>query len=497
MVSRWHLGLTLSSVQEGWVRRTYSDRSWARVRAGAWLPAASSGVWLRQAFRFRKSLWNDLFMETDSLPAGTRVMVNGADLGVLPAGRSVRIAAQVRSGANTLFVVYPPLSRRIARVPVIALKAVSRSSGKLRPLVTLKSWRMREERVTAEVPESWLKSSESRGWRIIVPCPPSANDDWLPRSAYCAKAVLDVPSYWGRRKMSAFFHEIPGEPAVYFNGVRLVERLVSPARLDLSGRVKYNGRDTLCLVYSSPPAAGADVAGRGIVALRWDPSIPAPRIPPGSTLLYEIAPASFQEGVRRAFLYAAQILESSAVPFDMAWCERGHAPFPVLGPPDSLLLPAPPSRAGAGAEAGAGRPPALFLVAAAWSASPFGQSERQDALNEAARIVGNLKEDALKAAGMRTQTQKDVALWIATQPTAGRKTGTVANSLLADFSRNTTRFAKNHGARVIPAFDVFRSALRRQRRWPARPDFSDQEGVLTPHGSYFLALTLLDTFSLP
>ena len=52
-------------------------------------------------------------------------------------------------------------------------------------------------------------------------------------------------------------------------------------------------------------------------------------------------------------------------------------------------------------------------------------------------------------------------------------------------------------SRPVPVFDVFNSALRRQRLWPARPVLSDGAGALTPVGAYLTALIILDTLAQP
>ncbi len=88
-------------------------------------------------------------------------------------------------------------------------------------------------------------------------------------------------------------------------------------------------------------------------------------------------------------------------------------------------------------------------------------------------------------------------VWLVTAPPAGRSMRTPGNSRLGDFNKDVAELAGRRGAKVLPVFDVFRSALRRQRRWPARANLADDAGRLTPHGSYLMALVLLDSFSLP
>ncbi len=468
LVAHWHLGSAARSAREGWLRREYNDRTWGRARAGEWLPRAKAGLWIRNAFQFKKHLWKEFIMAPIDLPPGARMFINSTELRVLPTEADLSLFAYLRAGTNILVLVYPPLESRAYKVPLISLHAVSRSTEKQYSLGTLKTWRIRRERIESEIPVEWLKSSNTIAWRALSQ-PPTIRDDWLPDTPYCLKAVLEVPYFWRKRELAAFLHDIPGEPAVYMNGVRLVDRLTTPARIDLKGHMKFNGKDTLCLVYESLPSGQGGKDGRwGMVAVRWSSSVRAPQVPPGSALLYKGAIGGNQEGVAQALRYVSQVLEVSATPFTLSWAEMedGVVSGAGYGP---MVVPAETHG----------------LVAAVWSASPFREADRAVARRAVAGWCGRFRAEAQRP------------VWLVTPPTAGRRVSSVTNTRLLVHNKELRDLASNCGAKIIPVYDVCRSALRRQKRWPARPAFSDTSGHLTAHGSYLMALAILDTLSLP
>jgi len=474
LVSHWHVGSAARSVREGWLKRVYSDRSWARIKAGTWLPRSSSGVWIRQAFQYRQHLWKDFIMAPIDLPPGTQMFVNGKEIDVLPTAADLSLGAYLRKGTNFLILVYPPLEENTVKVPEIALRAISRTGGKSRSLGSLTTWRVRRERIESKIPVAWLKNPFTAHWKTTVVHPLTTRDNWLPDAPYCLKAVLDVPHFWRKRSLAVLFHEIPGSPDVYLNGVRLVEKLSTPARIDLEDHMKFNGRDTLALVYSSLPESNDQAFGQwGIAAVRCyeqgSSSIPLPRFRSGATLLFKLALGAEQEGARQALRYVSQTLRVSATRFELSWAEAEDeiASGAVYGP---MLAPADHEVHG--------------LVAAVWSTSPFGETDRQA---------------ALLAARERCQQFRSVAsgqFWLVSPPTVGAKL-LATNTRVLLYNKDLGRVADACAAKIIPLHDVCRSALKAQRKWPARPKFSDMTGRLTVFGSYLMALAILDAFALP
>lgn len=473
-VSHWHVGSAARSVREGWLNRTYNDRSWARIKAGTWLPRSTSGVWIRQFFQYRQHLWKDFIMAPIDLPPGTQMFVNGKEVDVLPTAADLSLGAYLRKGTNFLILVYPPLEENTVKVPEIALRAISRTGGKSRSLGSLTTWRVRRERIESQIPVDWLKNPFTSNWKTTVAHPLTTRDNWLPDAPYCLKALLDVPHFWRKRNLAVFFHEIPGSPAVYLNGVQLAEKLSTPARIELKGHMKFNGRDTLALVYPSLPEPNGRAFGQwGIAAVRCyapgSSSIPLPQFRSGATLLFKPGFGADQEGARQALRYVSQALKVSATHFELSWAETEDeiASGAVYGP---MLAPADREVHG--------------LVAAVWSTSPFGEADRQA---------------ALLAARARCQQFRSTAsgqFWLVSPPTAGSKLG-ATNTRLQVYNRELGRAADACGAKIIPLYDVCRSALKARGKWPARPKLSDLTGQLTAFGSYLMALAILDAFAMP
>ena len=173
--------------------------------------------------------------------------------------------------------------------------------------------------------------------------------------------------------------------------------------------------------------------------------------------------------MQRATEYASEILAVSATSFVLSWEWEGDAAGPeVHGPYLDLDVVG---------ERG--------LAAAFWSATPFKEADREVAMKATEEWCTGVSGSS------------PGALWLVTPPTVGSRHGSVANTRLKAHGRELTRLAERIGARTIPFNDMCRSALRDQKREPTRPSFSDLSGVLTPHGSYLLALAILETLSLP
>ena len=484
LVSHWHVGTTVRSKAEGWERRMYNDRGWDRMKAGSILTKGESPVWLRQEFVLRKSLWRDILLDAPELPRGTMVFLNGTPAGVTVSissgtvfAEGVALSPAARSGTNVLCLVLPS-GPEGTTVPRVVLRAVARSSGRIRSPGQIGVWRAREDRIARAVPPEWLKAPDTSAWRFVADRPPVFEDGAIPPAPYCLKAVLDVPHFWRDRKPILYLHDIPGSPAVYLNGAPLTGRLSSPARFELNGRIRFNGRDVLCLVYDEPPRSMKGSAdGWGMAAIYWDEAVSHPRFLPGTTLYYDAVQETGQPGFRTALTYVKQVLATGTTPFDINW-----EPSPLSAGAEETVTSTSAGRLGA---EGKKAPYAFGLVAASWSASPFRAAERGPALKEAERICSSYR------------ARFPGVVWLVTQPTAGRKVTSSANASLLIYNRDMIRMAGSCGARAVPGFDVFRSALRRQRRWPARPDFTDSEGRMTPHGSYLLAIVILETMALP
>jgi hypothetical protein len=444
LVARSHVGSGLRSAREGWVRRSLPDRSWARLAPGRALPDARAGVWLRGAFAIGRA-WKarHVTLALAGLPEQSRIWLNGVELdpGAFAGGRAADVTAHVRIGTNQVAVA----ARPPAKAPTgIARVRVKGGSDRTLPLG---SWRVRADALTAEIPEDWLRAPHARGWRFALPRPLAAEDDWLPDAPVCLKAVLDFPREWKGRPVAVFLHEAHGEPALFVNGRRLAEGVRCPARVDLKGALAFDGFDTLCLVYRTPPRGPAGT--RPVVALRWDAVPPRPGVPEPARLAAELGGAADGPELRQALRLAAEIAAVSASPYALEWTDTATASGAVV---------------------------------AEWAVAPFGSP----ALATARRGTAQ-RASALAAAGLRT--------WIVAPPTAGTRPDASANLRIRDHNEKLRRDAERAGAGFVPVAEVFRSALRRSRRWRVQAVFSDDEGRLTPLGSFLAAATLLDTLA--
>jgi len=454
IAGHWHVGSLAQSCREGWALPGRIGAGWKVMRPGAAVPQADQGAWLRNRFYFRRSRWRNLLVEFRELDPRTRVLVNGALLEGAAPGTRIDLSRYLRKGANFLSVVLPACGKGEFRVPEASLWGET-SGGRARLAVKFKEWEFRKERIEPSMPQAWLKGGDTTAWRITVAAPPDASEAWLADAPYCLKTVLDVPAYWRGRPLAAFLHGIPGEPGVWVNGVLVVERLKTPARIDLRGLLKLNGYDTLCLVYDRPPPVPAGGRrGGGVAAVHWDTWVALPRTVPGSTIWYELGIGADSPGIRRALALASEVLAVSSTPFVLSW-----API--------------------GADLPAGST-SYTLLTAIWSSSPF-------------TSIGLSAAEAMVKERIASVTGRH---WIMTPPTVGSKLAAGANQRLALFSRRIVAAAEERGAGLVPVFQVFQVALRSQRRWPARPDLTDAAGSLTPQGSYLAALAVVYGLSL-
>lgn len=454
IVARWTVLAGAKSAREGWFKREYNDRKWAMGESGGAFPAGPDGAWFRNAFLLRSPQGRDVRLTLPGLPPGSGLFLNGEPMGEVPADGQVVVRAGNYRRTNTVAVFIPGGTGDEATVPGAEV-AYLYPDGRVKRLTDLTKWRAARESVERGVPQSWLKRGGAEG-RVRVTGVPQDCRGWVAAGPLCLRATLDIPYYWRKRANTLYFHGIPGEPAVYLNGERVAERLRPPWQLPVRSRMKYDGRDTICLVYPSAPSCSAWPEGRwGLVAFHWEEGVRLPSFPSGSRVLVDRSRGAGQEGVHQALRYATELVALTSTSYTMEWVVGGS---------------------------GTGYSCAL---SAAWPAGPHTKSDMKETEEEARARIGELKAHA------------DGQLWIVTPPTAGKKMAVPANDRLARLSRSAWKWGPEEGVRVMPVFDVFRSALRRQRRWPAQAEWTDAQGVLTPHGSYLVGLVLLDNLSLP
>ena len=460
IVGHWHVGSAARSCREGWGLPGRIGTGWTLMRPGAAVPESVQGAWIRNRFTFRRSRWRNLLLEFEELDPRARVLLNGVLIEGAGPGVRLDLAPFLRKGANHLSIVLPACGKGEVTVPKASLWGET-TGGRVRLALKFREWEFQKEMVEAGIPPSWLKGGDTTAWRTTVPVPPDGHEAWLARAPYCLKAVIDVPSYWRGRPLTAFLHGIPGEPEVWVNGTRVVERLRTPARVDLGNLLKLNGFDTVCLVYDRPPdvppgnaAPPGEPRGGGVVAVHWETWVPRPRVPQGSTVWYELGIGADTPGIGNALAYASEILKTGSTPFDISW-----APLGTGGPSGST---------------------ACAVLTAIWSGSPFTSS-------------GLAAAEAMVKERIASVTARH---WVMTPPTAGSRRDSGANQRLALFTRRITAAAEERHAGLVPVYQVFQSALRSQRRWPARPEFSGASGDLTPQGSYLAALAVIEGLSL-
>jgi len=465
VVARWNIGAGARSVREGWFRKEYNDGGWDKRKAGDTLPASGDGTWLRNSFRGRSKGSPDARALFSGLPGGALVFLNGVEVNGAVNGEEVPIAAQYRKGTNIFSVFYAGHGADAVQVPAVAITGLSGTGRPKKPSV-LKTWRVRTEKVEKVIPDSWLRAPGSMGWKIRSSSIPSLCRGWLPPGPVCLKAGIDVPYYWRGRTVSLFLHDFPGEPAVYLNGKLLEERLASSGRFDAGKILKFDGRDTLCLVYPGNPPCEPGRDGRwAMAALRWEGGVRLPQFPSGSTIFTDFSGGAFQEGARQALRYVSGLIALSSTGYQLEWSTASS-------PGQSLAVAFRPAGYSTG-------------LVACWSASRYSSAD-------ISRAEGNM---FARVAEFRRNSS--ASWWVVTPPTVGRKPRLPANERLGAANRKFMAKAEEARLKVVPLFDVMRSALKRQRRWPAQVEWSSDGGELTPHGSYFMALIILDTFSMP
>lgn len=465
VVCRWHVGSAARSAREGWVLREIKDAAWPKVAAGRTLPKAPEGAWLRSAFVIRPKEWRQPELFLDGLPGGSRIFLNGVP--IVPGGVSATVAlgAELRAGTNLLVVVTPPDGGTPFLAPRGTVSGTLRRTGKTRVASAFRTWKVRVEQIEPGIPETWIRSPDPTVWRMKAARPPDPGDAILHSAAACWKAALEFPAMWRGRPVAAYLHALPGAPDVWLNGTRIATNVRTPARLDLAGHLKFNGRDTLCLVYASLPPAGSPGDGqRALVALRWDAAQPVPAFPSGTPWRLEAPPGPAADGARAALVYAAEILSLSSSPYEFRWSDGAPAGDPAGAP-----------RA---AE------PGLQAIIAGWGGTGFRSSELTASRDSVARRL-----ESLEAAG--------APRWIMAHPSVGRNRLGAVNERLMIHNRHLRRIAGERGARFLPVFEVTRSALKRAKRGPVQPEFVTDAGAWTPAGSFVAALALLDALSLP
>ena len=470
VVGRWHVGSAARSAREGWWRPAFRARDWALVRAGGWLPAAPAGCWLRARFQFRRSSWQTVALDGRALPAGTRVHVNGVEVRWTDttSGTPADLAGVVHAGENVLVLSLPPVAAKTLKAPEVSLTGHAAPSGAPRAASIGPPWRAKADQVETVLPAAWLKGRDVSAWRVALPRPLAVTDTWLPQAPVCVKAVLDLPPPWGGRRFSLFLHGLAGTPEVWLNGEPLTGPVKCPARIDLGRRLKFDGRDSLCLVYPAPPAGPGDDGSWGVAALFWDTSIRPLRLPAGASVLFDPGEWAGQEGVRRALRYASEAAEGSATPCAFTWGEAGVTPAMTS--------------TGTGGPAG--------IVVAAWGATTY----RPDEL-EATRAAIRARVAGFKQQGLR--------VWVMSPTTLGERPDTSRNERIRLYNRSLRDLAKGEGVRLITVYDVFYSSLRRMttgpryRRWPVRLPLTDDGGTLGPQGAFLLGLAILNEFAVP
>lgn len=454
LVARWNVGAGARSVREGWLRKEYNDRGWDTRKVGDVLPASVDGTWLRNSFKGRTKTNPDARVSFSGLPDGAMVFLNGIPVSGAVNGSEVSMAGQYRKGTNIFAIFYPGDSAETGGVPAVSLLGLP-GTGKKKRVFALKTWRVRAEKIEKEVPDSWIRKAGPMGWKIRTASIPSACREWIPPGPVCLKAGIDVPYYWRGRTVTLFLHDMPGKPSVYLNGGLLDGGMGPFARYDLTKILKFNGRDTLCLVYPENPPCEPERDGKwGMAALRWEGGVSLPRFPSGSTVFFDFTAGASQEGARQALRYVSQLIAMSSTGYRLDW----------------LASPSPDASIG---------------LVACWSASRFSSAEISRTGQELFARAEELRQDT------------SASLWVVSQASVGKKHRLPANERLGLANRKFLSKADEGGMKVVPLFDVMRSALRRQRRWPAQVEWSSDAGELTAHGSYLMALVILDTFSMP
>jgi hypothetical protein len=358
----------------------------------------------------------------------------------------------LRGGTNVVAIHVPPTAGQPVAVhlPAVEVRGLGRSSGSEKKVTRVSAWKSRADESAPELAAPWIRGSSGGDAPGVVNGLPTGADATLLRAPVGVRAVLDVPSYWRNRSLSLLLHEVPGSPAVFLNGERLTEALQSPARIDLDSRFRFDGRDTLTLVWPNGPA---DVSsGWGIAALHWSPTVVPPNLPQRAVLGWEPGAGATQPGARQALAFASQILTLSATTYAIAWT---------------------------GTDSGA-----AGVVVAAWSGTSFRGSD----------LAAVRAELPARLAAVRGDGKHPV--WIMTPPTVSKNRNGNANSRLLEHDKELIAIARNEGAHVVPVFEVFNSALRRQKLWPTRPEWTDGTGTLTPLGAYLTGLVLVDALSL-
>jgi len=455
LVAQWSVGAGARSVREGWLRREYNDRGWEQAVSGSPLASAADGLWFRNAFRAKSSGSSVIHATFRDLPVGARVFLNGKVLPGVREGGETGLTEVLRGKTNLIAVFCPPHAPGEGRVPEVSI-VYRRQDGSIKRPAPLRKWRVRRESIEREVQENWLRRADASEWKIRTPLVPLECDGWFTGGPVCVKAILDVPYYWRKRPITVMFHSLPGEPDVYLNGVKVAGKLATPWKYDASAKLKFDGRDTLCLVFPAPPSCTSGTDGRwGMVALHWEAAVRLPSFRSGSRVLVDASGGARQEGMRQALRFASELLAMSSTVWSMEWVEKAS-----------------------------GTAFAAALVAS-WPTGSFSSTEISAADAAAQGRVESLRRTV------------SAPLWLVTPPTAGKKASLAANERMATYCRKAGKWAEAAGVRVLPVFDVFRSALRRQKRWPARPDWSDGTGFLTTQGSYLAALVLLDNLAMP
>jgi len=454
LVARWNIGAGARSVREGWLRKEYNDGGWDRRKAGEILPDSKDGSWLRNSFRGRTKNSPEARAVFTSLPDGALVFLNGLKVDGVANEADVPISAQYRKGTNIFTIYYPGHPEGPVMVPGVSLSGMA-GSAKSRKPSALKTWRVRAEMVEKEIPDSWLRKAGAMGWKIRTATAPSECRGWIPPGPVCLKAGIDVPYYWRGRTVSLFLHEFPGLPSVYLNGKLLEEKLGEAGRFDVTKVLKFDGRDSLCLVYQSNPPCDSGRDGRwGIAALRWESGVRLPQFQSGATVFFEFSGGADQGGTRQALRYISQLIALSSTSYHLEWTTNSI-------------------------------PPSSIGLVAHWTASRYSSSDISRAESELFSRVDELRK------GSKTP------IWVITPGTIGKKHRLPANERLSVAGRKFITKSEEAGIKVVPLFDVMRSALRRQRRWPAQAEWSSDTGELSAHGSYLMALAILDTFSMP
>ncbi len=447
--------------------RNYSDRAWGVLAAGRDLPASRDGTWLRNAFKYSVATWTDAYLDVPSLPAGARILINGREPAGMEADSDLSLKSYLRTGTNSVVLAFPPHREGAASVPEVRIKRIRAGTGKADPVIKLRSWRHRRDRIERFLDDKWIASSDTSAWRLTAARPLASGEMWLPAGPVCLKAALDFPRYWAGRELSVYFHDVPGDPDVYVNGKKMIDRLNCPSRLDLKSALRFDGRDSICLVFPELPRVMRPRDGEwGMVAIHWRPNPRLPLFASGATLLYEPIGQDPDRAGRQALAYASQVLAVSSSPFELDWAFRERDRCPAA--PQNRDMP------GSGA-----------VLLAAWPEAPFSR----EILDPLAERIEARRDELAKAGADR--------IWIMSVPAVGDRSESIPNSRLMVFRNRVNDMADSEKVRIIPVFDVFRSALRCQRRWPASPLFADAEGRLTPHGSYLAGLAILDAFSLP